>query len=304
MTDLEFRLIVRADCEATGHAIGDAALGERATRGLAEIVTAADLLMTFLVIPTDLEASPDLYREMEGAGHEVGLHVHPADQGYEEFLGVYGPDEQRRILGEAADRFAQVMGRAPESVCVGYGSANDHTYPAFVELGFKHGHIAIPTRVLPECASVWAGAPLDAHYPHPYNRVLPGWLDFVEIPQTLDPESRMWGGKHPQDLRVELVDAKNHWYTMAKAVDRHLRDDVPVKYLHICTHNIFDFSDPANFRRETLEKMIGQAKSIVGSKGGAIRAATMATLAAEYRRRRPLEEARQFRLTLDTRGRT
>ena len=303
MENLEFRLIVRADCEATGHAINDAALGERSARGLAEIASSEGLRTTLLVIPTDLEASPALYRELDRGGHEIGLHVHPADQGYEEFLGIYGPDDQRKIVGEAADRFSQVMGRRPASVCIGYGSANDYTYPVFAALGFTHGHLSIPSRVLPECASVWAGAPLDMHYAHPYNRLLPGWLDFVEVPPTLDPDSRMWGGKHPQDLRVELVDAKNHWYTTSKAVDRQIRENTPVKYIHIVTHNIFEFGREGDFRRETLVQMIRQAKKIVADKGGAVRAATMADCARAYRAGCPLEKARGLKLSLDTRGR-
>lgn len=303
MPDLEFNLIVRADCEATQHAIRDAALGERSARGLSDIVAGEGLRATLLVIPSDLEASPALYRELDQAGHEIGLHVHPADQGYEEFLGVYGPDDQRQILGEAADRFSQVMGRRPASVGIGYGSANDHTYPVFVDLGFTHGHVSIPTRVLPECASVWAGAPLDMHYAHPHNRLLPGWLDFVEIPQTLDPESRMWGGKHPQDLRVELVDAKNHWYTIAKAVDRQVREETAVKYIHIVTHNIFEFGREGDFRRETLVKMIRQAKKIVADRGGVVKGATMADCAGAYRAGCPLDKARGLSLALDTRGR-
>jgi len=303
MNNAEFFLLVRADCEATGHAIADAALGERATRGLAEIAVRSGLKTTLLVIPTDLEASPALYREMEQSGHEVGLHVHPADQGYEEFLGVYGPDMQRRIIDEAALRFAQIMGRRPHSICIGYGSANDYTYPVFTELGFTHGHISIPSRILPECASVWAGAPLDVHYAHPYNRILTGTLDFVEIPQTLDPESRMWGGKHPQDLRVELVDAKNHWYTTSKAVERQLRDDVPVKLIHIVTHNTFEFGSPADFRQQTLLKMIEHAIDIVTSKGGTVRAATMADVAMAFRQAKPLGQTQDVKLRLDTRGR-
>jgi len=304
MNEKDFFLVVRADCEATGHAVADAQLGERATRGFVDIAVEAGMLATLLVIPTDLEASAALYRQIAREGHEVGLHVHPADMGYQEFLGVYGPDEQRKIIAEAAMRFAEVMGYQPKNICIGYGSANDYTYSVFAELGFTHGHISIPGRILPECASVWAGAPLDMHYAHPYNRVLAGTLDFVEIAQTLDPDSRMWGGKHPQDLRVELVDAKNHWYTIAKAVDRHLRDEVPVKYIHIVTHNTFDYSDPHNFRRETLEQMIQHTKDIVGAKGAKVEKATMAILAEQYRRVHPLEKAADTQLTLDTRGRS
>ena len=86
------------------------------------------------------------------------------------------------------------------------------------------------------------------HYAHAYNRLLPEWLDFVEVRRTLDPDSRMWGGKHPQDLRVELVDAKNHWYTIDKAVERQFRENTPVKYK--ITHNTYEFGrGTGEFRR-------------------------------------------------------
>ena len=303
MGSRDFFVSVRADCEATAHAVRDPALGERSVKGLLEVLQREQLTGTFYVIPTDLETSPDLYREAEAQGCEIGLHVHPADLGSEEFLGVLGPEDQRAVLEQASNRFGKVMGRAPKSVCVGYNSANDYTYPIFVDLGFTHGKASCPTRVLPECASVWAGAPLDAHYVHPYNRLLPGWLSFVELPNTIDPESRMWGGKHPQDLRVELVDAKNHWYTIAKAVDRQLRDQPFVKYIEICTHNTYDYADPANFRRETLGKMIAHTKRILADKGCAWVPATAGMIAAAFRAACPLDHVRANRLVLDTRGR-
>jgi peptidoglycan/xylan/chitin deacetylase (PgdA/CDA1 family) len=283
--------------------VNDKALGERSTRGYIEILEKEGLLATLFVLPTDLEASHHVYRQAAEGGHEVALHVHPADLGYEEFLGVYGFDDQCKILEEAADRFAQVMGRRPQSVCVGYQSANDHTFPAFVDVGYRQGNCSQPSRILPECASVWAGALPGIHYANACNRLLPGTLDFVNIPATNDPESRMWGGRHPQDLRVELVDAKNHWYTIAKNVDRQLNDEVPVKHLQIATHNIFDYSDPKNFRRETLEKMIGHVRSIIADKSCTLKPATIESTATEFRRIEPLAEKEAFKLTLDTRGR-
>ncbi|MFA5865675.1 MAG: polysaccharide deacetylase family protein [Phycisphaerae bacterium] len=303
MSKQDFYLVVGADCEATQHAIRDPALGERAVRGLAQITAKENLKMTYFVIPTDLEASPAVYRELAAAGHEVSLHLHPADLGYEEFLGIYGPDDQHKILAEAADRFAQVMGYRSKGLCIGYASGNDYTYPVVAELGFRHGMLSIPTRILPECASVWAGAPLGMHYVNPYNRILPGWLDVVNIPCTLDPESRLWGGKHPQDLRVELVDAKNHWYTTAKAVDRQLTENTAVKYISACTHNIFHYDDPNNFRRQTLEKMIRHVRDIVGKKGGQIVGVTQQQLAAIFRKTVPIEQAKNIHLKLDTQGR-
>ena len=146
------------------------------------------MLGTFFVIPGDLKASGKLYQHLKDRGHEIGLHVHPADMGYQEFLGVYGADDQRKILSEAADQFAQTMGCRPESICVGYFSGNDHTFGVMEEIGIRHGDLALPTRILPQCASVWAGAPLDIHYANEYNRILPGTLDLVNIAPTLDPD--------------------------------------------------------------------------------------------------------------------
>lgn len=294
---------IQNDCEATQHAVNDPALGERASRGFGEIMLDNDAVGTFYVIPTDLEAHPELYRQLENEGHEIALHIHPADLGYQEFLGVYGGDEQRQIVGEATERFAQVMGRRPDTICQGYASGNDHTFPAMAAEGFRQGMLTIPTRILPECASVWAGAPLDIHYTNAYNRVLPGTLDLVNIPFTIDPDSRMWGGKHPQDLRIELVDAKNQWYTIAKAVDRQIADQTPVKYLAGGTHNVFDYSDPRDFRRETLIKVIQQLKSIIEAKGYRYQAATHKQLADSYRQACPLAQTKTVELQLDTRGR-
>jgi len=297
-------LLMSADCEATGHSVDDAALGERETRGLLEIAAQEGMRVTLFVIPGDLEASPTLYREAHDAGHEVGLHIHPADQGYGEFLGVYGPDEQRAIVSEASDRFAAVMGFEPLAGCPGYHSANDHTFPVLVELGFRHGCVSTPTRVLPECAAVWAGAPLDIHYAHPANRLMQGGLDFVNIPHTIDPESRVWGGKTPLDLRVEAVDAKDHWYTMRKAVERQIAASAPLPYLSITTHNVFDYGEPDGFRRKTLLKMIGHARRVATGKGMALEPVTHADFAQAYRERCPFQKDSKQELTLDTSGRS
>lgn len=304
MPKMEFYFLIRTDCEATAQAVQDSNLGERSVRGLLDIYSRENLLGTFYVIPGDLQASPSMYKEAAAAGHEVGLHVHPADLGFEEFLGVYGPDEQRKILKQAGDEFAQVMGYWPKGICQGYASANDYTYAILDELGFTHGTIALPGRILPECASVWAGATLGICYANPYNRILPGWLDFVEIPPTVDPDSRMWGGKHPQDLRVELVDAKNHWYTIAKSMDRQLADDkLPVKYIQACTHNIFEYSTTGDFRRETLEMIVQHTRNIAETKGIEIIPATLRQVAEAFRKKCPGEKAHPGKLKLDTRGR-
>ncbi|MEW6755789.1 MAG: polysaccharide deacetylase family protein [Candidatus Latescibacterota bacterium] len=296
---------LQVDCEATQRSIGDAALGERAIRGVAEVCAAQSLPATFVVIPGDMQVHAPIYRELEAHGHEVGLHVHPAEQGYEEFLGVYGPGQQVSILRQAMDAFAQGMGRSPECFTPGYFSANDHTFPVLEFLGLRHGLVSCPTRNLPQCACVWGSSPLDAHYPHRHNRCLSGDVDFVDVPVTVDPESRLWGGAHPQDLRVELVDAKNHYYTIEKAVKRQLAaaGELPVKYLKALTHNLFEYGDERDFRRQTLLGIIAAARRVCERLQAAFVPATTAQIAAAYRARVPLPSGGQA-LELDTRGRS
>ena len=294
---------MKVDCEATQRSVNNAALGERSTRGFADLLNQHGVKGTFFVIAGDIEVHAALYLGLEKEGHEVALHLHPGDLGYQEFAGIYGPDEQRKMIDTAAQRFAQAMGRRPLGFCMGYGSCNDHTFPVLADLQFKHGQCSIPSRILPECASVWAGAPLDIHYAHRYNRLLSGDLDFVEIPSTLDPDSRMWGGKHPQDLRVELVDAKNHYYTIEKSVRRQIHEDVPVFSIKGSTHNIFEFGDPRDFRRETAEGIITATKRIAEANGLTLLPATTETMAAIYRKTVPLPKDGGQKVDLDTRGR-
>jgi hypothetical protein len=302
---MQIMFTLQIDCESTQRSINDPELGERAIRGLGEILRETGLKGTFVVVPLDLQVHAPIYRELEAQGHEVGLHVHPAEQGYAEFLGVYGFDEQMRIVQEGVDVFAQSMSRKPKAFTPGYFSANDHTYPVLEALGFTHGTVSMPTRNLPQCACVWGDSPLGLHYPHRYNRCLTGDVDFVDVPPTVDVESRMWGGAHPQDLRIELVDAKNHWYTIHKSVKRQLQagDRISVKYLKAITHNIFDYSDPRDFRRETLFGVISAARRICEEQECELVPATTADLAAEYRRKIPLPDA-GVELELDTRGRS
>jgi len=298
---LRFNLSV--DCESTQHALQDPALGGRSTRGLGEILATEKLKGTFFVLPGDIEAHRALYEALEREGHEVGLHLHPADLGFDEFCGAYGPDEQARIISLATDRFTQATGRHPRAFCMGYASCNDHTFAVLHALGYTHGRCSIPSRVLPECVSVWAGAPLDMHYAHRFNRLLPGGLDFVNIPATLDPDSRMWGGKHPLDLRVELVDAKNHYYTIEKALKRQLDAGATLPYIQAVTHNVFEFSDARDFRRQTLLGIVAAVRRHAERHALQIIPATLAELAQEYRQRLPLAAARAPHPVLDTRGR-
>lgn len=301
---MKFFFHLQVDCESTQRSVADPALGERALRGLGGVLARTGMKGTFVVIPSDIRAHAPLYRDLETQGHEIGLHLHPAEWGQGEFLGVYGYDEQVRGLRAAMDVFAQAMGHPPCCFTPGYFSANDHTFPALEAVGLTHGTVSCPTRDLPACACVWGHAPLDAHYPHRQNRCLTGDVDFVEVPLTVDTDSRLWGGAHPQDLRIELMDAKNHWYTIHKNVLRlkQAGETVPVKYIKALTHNTFEYDDPRNFRRETLEGVIAAVRRISAEQQCTLVPATVGEIASAYRRAVP-RPAGGVRLELDTRGR-
>ncbi len=290
------------DCEATQHSVNDPDLGRRASEGFANILDEHDLKGTFFVIPKDAESASGLYREIMERGHEVGLHLHPGDEGFFEFAGVMGPDEQRELVMKAKDRWRQAMGFEPVTFCMGYASANDYTYGVLEDGGFEYGQVGLPGRRLPETACVWEGAPLWMHYANRYNRLLPGDMHFVDVPHTIDIESYMWGGRHPQDLRVELVDAKNHWYTMHKSVMKQKDEDsIPVKLLRGVTHNTFDYSDPENFRRQTLHGMIEGMKGIIENAGFTMKPAVLGDIVAAFRVAAPKYDPKD-KLALDRRG--
>ena len=290
------------DCEATQHSVNDPDLGLRAASGYADILDEYGLKGTFFIIPGDAESSSVFYTSLPDRGHEVGLHLHPGDEGYFEFAGVMSPEEQYELVSVAKKRWTEAMGFEPVCFCMGYASANDYTYGVLEDLGFKYGQVGLPGRRLVETACVWEGEPLDIHYANRYNRLLPGQLDFVDVPHTIDPESYMWGGKHPQDLRVELVDAKNHWYTAYKSVMRQVNDDsIPVKVLRGVTHNTFDYSDCENFRRQTLIGMIEGMQTIITDAGYEVVPATVGTIVEEFRKKVPKIDIKDL-LKLDRRG--
>ena len=302
MSEKVFYVNWSIDCEATQHSVSDPVLGARGAEGYARILESHGLLGTFFALPGDAESNPSLYRALRDRGHEVGIHLHPGDEGYFEFAGVMGPDEQREVVMKAKARWIKAMGFEPATFCMGYASANDYTYGVIEECGFRNGQVGLPGRRLVETASVWQGEPLYIHYANRYNRLLHGDMDFVDIPHTTDPESYMWGGKHPQDLRVELVDAKNHWYTIYKNVQWQKDDDsLPIKVIRGVTHNTFDYSDPSNFRTQTLIGMIESTKKIIERAGFVQKPATLGMISEDFRRVVPKTDPKKS-LTLDRRG--
>ncbi|MBA7481968.1 hypothetical protein ES707_17448 [subsurface metagenome] len=150
MAKSKFRVNFTIDCEATQGYVNDSERGIISARGFRDVLEKYGMKGTFFLLPGDAKSDPEFYRELPERGHEVGLHLHPADEGFFEFAGVMGPDEQREMITVAKERWADAMDFEPKSFCMGYATANDFTYPILDELGFKHGQMGVPGRSIPE----------------------------------------------------------------------------------------------------------------------------------------------------------
>lgn len=287
-----FHVCWTMDCESTQPGIEDAALGRNAISGFAGLLESWGGRGTFFLIRTELAPLADILAEKAGLGHELAVHTHPDPGVYPSpHLGRYGPARQRDIVEGIIETFDEVLGMRPVSLRPGYASANDHTFPVLASCGIRQTSASMPGRRMTNLASNWAGAPLFMHYANPYNRLLEGGLDLVEVPISVDWETMIWGGVHPQDLRIEYTDAKNHGFLIRKIMERQVREDLPVKALVIGTHDIFRYADEHNFRRETMVDMMETIRQCGDELGVEVPNSTISEVAAAYRAAVPFEKA-------------
>jgi len=288
---MKFHVCWTIDCESSRADINDVKLGHNAISGFSDLLEEEGWAGTFFLVDEELEPLSDLLGKKKEKGHELAFHPHPDKPGGEwEFLGVFSRSEQKEIAERAIDVFDRVLGHRPTSFRPGYASANDHTFPVFAECGFRQSSASLPGRKVTALAANWAGAPLFAHYTHPSNRFLTGGLDFVEIPISVDWESMIWGGLHPQDVRVEFTDAKNHAFTIRKIMKRQVDEGLPLKALVVLTHNLFRYGDEGNFRRDTMLGMIKTIRDCATEFGVELVGSTIDQAASAYRQAVPFQK--------------
>ena len=287
-----FHVCWTMDCESTQPGIEDTALGANAISGFAELLEQEGWSATFFLIRTELEPLADLLAEKAQAGHELAVHTHPNACGYPSpYLGVYDAATQKDIIEGTIATFDRAAGVRPVSCRPGFASANDCTFPVLASCGIRQTSASMPGRKMTKLASNWAGAPLFPHYANPNNRFLEGGLDLVEVPVSVDWETMIWGGVHPQDLRVEYTDARNHSFAIRKIMQRQVQEDLPVKALVIVTHDLFRYADKENFRRETMIGMMETIRQCGDELGVKLVGSTIREVGAAYRAAVPFEEA-------------
>jgi hypothetical protein len=246
------------------------AQSERAIRGFAEILLRHNLLATLFITPETAVQHEAMFLELEKQGFELGMHLHPQsfrDNTRDEHLGGYAYEDQVEILSQAQDDWADAFGKRATSFRPGHFSANDSTFKALYDTGFRQGSVSPPERLIPHLRAVWLGADPDAHHAHPCFRLIPGDLDFLEVPMTIDPDRRILNGETALEFRIEWGSAEDHLATVDKRVADLVAREVELKTLVCITHNMYEFEDENDPHRQTLAAV---AESIweAGDKGG------------------------------------
>jgi hypothetical protein len=255
---------------------------ERFIRGYARRAAAHGFPVSYMLHPEVTEHHARLFLDLEGAGACLGLHIHPwkfADGRYQAHFGGLSAELQAAILSEASAIWYTNMGKRPRYFRPGTFSANDSTFGVLDRLGFLGGSVSIPGRVYPDLNAVWAGAALDPHRGNASFRQVPGDLDFVNVPLSVDVsgvEDR-GGRKFHWDLRPDWQVADYH--RIARNIVAQVQDRDPrVPVVHMVTHNDNDYSDDDDRVCRNFEAVLTEIGAAIREAGAEPVGATFADI--------------------------
>ncbi len=290
--------------EITAHARSKSATGptdydasEASIRGFVSLCDDLGLTPTVFVHPQVGEYHRDLFLDLRANGVCLGLHLHPykLNPDYTEDLGAYTAETQRTILTEAVDRWETIFDEHPRFVRPGVFSASDATYQVLDDLGFTGGSISTPGRVKPDAAAVWAGAPVDPHRGHAAFRMVPGDLDFVDAPVTVDRSRPVTGGHLGQggyeslyvsDIEAEALDPDASAYDLAAVTRNTLariqRETPDHPALVTNTHNNMAYDDPDHQACENLRTVVRTAREYCDGTGLSPQPTTLAEFVENF----------------------
>lgn len=220
----------------------------RYIKGYTAIAARHDLPVTFFLHPEVTHAHAELFHQLEAEGACLGLHLHPwkfSDGHYQAHFGGLDATQQCAILSEAVAMWQAGLGKRPEYFRPGTFSANDATFGVLEALGFRGGSCSIPGRVYPDLNAVWAGCPPDPHRANGVFRQLPGNLDFVNIPLSVDLSRIETRGARQfcWDLRPDWHQA-DYRQIAQNIVAQTLARAPTVPVIQMVTHNDNDYTDP------------------------------------------------------------
>jgi hypothetical protein len=221
---------------------------ERSVRSYCEVLEGFGLKATLFIVPDTAEKQADLFRELaDSTGAELGMHMHPQcwrdhylNPDDHEYLGGYSGADQAQILADGLAQWTDAIGFRPVSFRGGNFSANDETFGVLADLGFTHGSVSQPGRVVTKYRASWPDAVWDVHRSHRAFRCAAGDLDFVEVPLTSDRNrSDHWTGVG--DVRIENATAEQIVVAARQEVTRQIEEARPLRHICILTHNFVNY---------------------------------------------------------------
>ncbi len=260
----------------------DWASAQHSARSYCDLLLDSGYPVTLFIVPEAAEEQSALFRTLAGEGHECALHIHPQswkdhwkEPDEHDYFGGYGPREQREMLRAARDQWAQALGFLPKAFRPGNFSANDDTFHALVDTGFTHGSVSEPERLMPDCKADWRGACRHVRRASAESRLVPGELDFVEVPLTVDPDERDdWTGTG--DIRFEGADAEKIIRAAGKEIGSQIDAQAPLKHLCFFTHNFVQYwpdGEPRELAR--LKEVVAELPRIAGHYGLVVNGAVL-----------------------------
>ena len=223
--------------------------GEASVRSYCDYLGGCGYPVTMFIAPEAGERQRTLFRGLRCDGHECGMHLHPhswrdhyRDPDAHEYLGAYPPEIQHAILDQARNQLADALGFAPMAFRPGNFSANDDTFVALDAVGFLCGSVSQPGRCVPKLRAVWTGATRAVHRAHRAFRLIPGDLDFVEVPLTVGAiPSDHWTGV--EDTRFEDREASDVLRAIEATLQWQTENNAQLKHLCFFTHNFVSYDD-------------------------------------------------------------
>ncbi len=262
------------------------AFAERSVRAYCGLLAEHGLPATLFVVPDTATEQGRMLREVaEETGAELGMHFHPQfwrdnheNEAAYDCLGGYTGEEQKAILSEALGQVAEGLGMRPKAFRPGNVSANDETFQVLVDLGFTHGSVSQPGRAVSRVRAVWRDACLDVHRAHRAFRMVPGDLDFVEVPITSDQDrsDTRWG---VGDVRFEKATPEQVEKAVRQHVTRQVDEGIPIKNICLFTHNtvnLWSADESEQGRRGVVEESISRIRKIADDLGLEVKGATVA----------------------------
>jgi len=233
---------------------------------------------TFFVAPEGLQRFRGAMDDLASAGMELGVLCHPQLSGYQSFLGSYGYDRQREIIGLARTLWEREMGGAPASFRAGFFSCNDYTFQILCLEQFRQGSCSLPGRVDPDQCSLWRGAYPFAHHTDPLDRKAEGTMEFFEVPVTSDFAARDRVSAEtftPPHLRIEDPGINDYLQqTLDRYLDSMAAGEIPLKSIVFVTQNSTGWGKADDPHVERLHNVASLLRQVADSRGMSLSAAT------------------------------